>query len=340
VNEAVVTFQRCSNSTQLIGFTIDGRGVAKRGVLTNSQSKPVLHDLVIHNADYGIASHRDARPYVEDITIQKCTIAGLFIQGGSADVRNVRFVEGEKFGVYIRGALEPVRFRNIIVRNNGQVGIQAVEGEFEIFTAEIVENGDTGMILQDAHVTIENVLVSNHTNIGIVMDACTGRVMRSHIHDNNFGLVVAITGSPLIGQCTFENNTSYHLGVEGEATPIVGGSHENANRFLGEAEYVLQNSSSEIVDASYNFWDKPCAPQSIFQNSGGGKIRKKPWVSGNLLRVFDDCIESRKYNKKWINGRLDAQGNPLGGQDRDDAPPPATDDGDEDEYVGGKDDGA
>ena len=41
-NEAVITLQRCSNSTQILGFTIDGRGVAKRGVLANSGSKVAL----------------------------------------------------------------------------------------------------------------------------------------------------------------------------------------------------------------------------------------------------------------------------------------------------------
>jgi hypothetical protein len=335
VNEAVVTFQRCSNSTQLIGFTIDGRGVAKRGILTNSQSTPVLHDLVIHNADYGVAAHRDARPYIEDSTIQKCSVAGLFIQGGSADVKNVRFVEGEKFGVYVRGAIEPIRFRNVTVRDNGQVGIQAVEAELSILTAEITNNGDTGLLLQDAHVDLQNATVANHANIGVVMDACTGQVVSCNVHDNNFGLVVAITGSPLIAKCTFENNASYHVGVEGEATPTVGGSHDNANRVLGETEFVLQSSSSGEVNASYNFWDKPCAPKSIFQNTGGGKIKKKPWVSGNLLRVYGDCIESRKYNKKWKNGKLDSLGNPIGKDQDEDVSPASLEEGDDDEFVGG-----
>ncbi|HMB69229.1 MAG TPA: right-handed parallel beta-helix repeat-containing protein, partial [bacterium] len=125
VNEAVVTFQRCSNSTQFIGFSIDGRGVARRGILTNSDSKPVLVDIRVNGCEYGIAAHRGSRPFVRDVRTANSVTAGLFISGGSMDVKDSQVTSSEKFGVYIGNASEPVRLRNVTVNGNGQVGLQA-----------------------------------------------------------------------------------------------------------------------------------------------------------------------------------------------------------------------
>ena len=314
VNEAVVTFQRCSNSTQLIGFTIDGRGVAKRGILANSNSVPVLHDLVIDGADYGIACHRNSQPYIRETTIQKTGIAGLFVQGGSADVKDCRFVQGEKFGVYIRGTSDPVKLRDIKVTENAQVGIQAMEGEFEVIGADVLNNGDTGLILQDVSPLIRNVNVDGHANIGIVIEASSAQIINSTIANNQFGIIASIEGEPRIVGCKFDANEAYHIGIEGDCNPLIGGSESQANEFLGEPDYVVQSSSSAVVVATHNYWGKPCVPKQIFRVTGDGRLKRKPWMSGNLQRAFEDCDAARKYNKKWVDGKLDEAGNPIGGK--------------------------
>ena len=97
-----------------------------------------------------------------------------------------------------------------------------------------------------------------------------------------------------------------------DSDPIIGGSLENANAFLGEAAYAISTSSTQPVDARYNYWSRPCVPQDVYEVQGDGKLRRKPWASGNLLRSFDKCDESRKYHKKWENGKLDSKGNPIG----------------------------
>ncbi|NNE44907.1 MAG: hypothetical protein HKN12_11930, partial [Gemmatimonadetes bacterium] len=237
VNEAVITLQRCSNSTQIVGFTVDGRGVARRGLLVNSDSKPVLSELVVTNSEYGIASHRGSFPYIEKTRVHGTATAGLFVQGGSADVRDCAFVDSQKFGIYVRGTLDPMRLRGITVTNNGQVGLQATEGEFTVENGLFANNGDSGMILQDVSPEMRNLTVENHPNVGLVMEACWGVLEDCIIRNNEYGIVVSVEGSPEIYNCDFENNASYHIGIEGDSDPIVGGSLELANQFLGNASY-------------------------------------------------------------------------------------------------------
>lgn len=312
VNEAVVTFQRCSNSTQLLGFTIDGRDLARRGILASGDSQPVLSDLVIRGAEYGVASHRGSMPYLVGVNVSSSLTAALFVQGGSADARDCVFTGGEKFGVYVKGTLDPMRLRGCTVTRNLQVGLQATEGDFTVEGCTFSENGDTGVILQDVSPELIDCTIENNGNVGIVMEACWGVMTGCTVRNNVYGMVVAIEGEPEIYRCTFQENKTYHIGVEGDANPTIGGSLENANRFLGEPAYAVQSSSAARVIATYNFWDKPCAPKEIFQNSGAGRLIRKPWAAGNLLRAFDNCEPSRKYHMKWLAGKLDDEGNPIG----------------------------
>jgi len=310
-NEAVVTFQRCSNSTQLVGFSIDGRDTARRGILANSESKPLLEDLVIQGCEYGVASHKGSSPYLRNVVATASRTAGLFISAGSADAKDCTFTKGDKFGVYLSSGSAPVRLRNVVATDNGQVGIQATDSELSIDGGIVADNGDTGIILQDSSPTISDVRVSGHGNVGVVMEASWATLLRCTIRDNEYGAVSSIEGEPRIFQCTFQDNESYHLGIEGEANPLVGGSPENANRFVGNTEARVQMSSTARVDATYNFWDLPCAPKKFFLNTGTGKIKRTPWMGPNLLRVFDDCAEARKYFKLWKKGKLDEHGEPL-----------------------------
>jgi len=310
-NESVITFQRCTNSTQLVGFRIDGGGRARRGILANSDSKPVLVDLFVDGCEYGIAAHRGSRPYLREITVQNSVTADLFVSGGSADVRDATFTKAEKFGVYIGSASEEVRLRNVRIVDNGQVGLQAAESALSFEDGEVARNGDTGIILNDTSPTLRNLTISGHANIGIVMEICSGTLENCTISDNQYGAVSSIEGSPKIFNCTFKDNKAYHVGVEGDAQPLIGGSLEHANAFLGHPDFRLQHTSSRNVIASYNYWDLPCVPKQFFDISGAGKLKRKPWVSGNLLRVFDDCKLARKYNRWWKNGKLDDEGNHI-----------------------------
>lgn len=310
-NEAVITIQRCTNSTQLIGFSIDGRGLARRGILTNSSARPVLKDLLVYGCEYGVAAHRSSRPYIRNLSTRNSRTAGLFISGGSADVLGGRFASGEKFGVYIGSASEEVRLRDVFIYDNDQVGLQASDSELSFVNGEVRNNGDTGIILNESSPTLRNLTISGHPNIGVVMEISSAVLVNCDIRDNEFGAVSSIEGSPTIIGCVFANNAGYHVGIEGDAQPTIGGSVENANLFLGSPDFRVQHTSTMNVIATHNYWDLPCAPKEKFQIEGQGKLRRSPWVSGNLLREFRDCREARKYNKQFWNGRLDEEGSPI-----------------------------
>jgi hypothetical protein len=302
-NEAVITLQRCSNSTQVIGFTIDGRKLAKRGILANSGTQAVLVDLVIDGCEYGLASHRNSNPYVQGTTIQHSLTAGLFVQGGSADVRDCSFTAGDRFGVYIRGTGDPVRLRKCNVTGNGQVGVQATDGEFSMEGGVVSGNGDSGIILQDVSPLLTDLTIEGHANVGIVMDASSATIRSCTVRGNEFGAVISIEGTPEILKCSFEDNRAYHLGVEGDANPLIGGSTENANRFVGEPEYAVQSSSTATVIATHNYWNMPCVPSKLFKVSNG-RLKRKPWMTPDLTQEMSDCDEARKYFKKWKKGKV------------------------------------
>jgi nitrous oxidase accessory protein NosD len=297
-NEAVVTLQRCSNSTQLVGFAIDGRGLARRGILVISDSEPVLEDLVVDGAKYGIAIHTRSRPYVQNSTIQNTEVAGFFIQGGSADIRDCNVLAGQKFGVYINGTNKPVRMRGCSVEGNAQAGIQATAGEFSVYGGSVSGNGDTGIILQEVSPLIAGVVVSENPNIGMVLESSSATIQSCIIRNSDFGVVASVDGEPKFYKNTFVDNTSYHLGVEGDTAPVVGGSLDNGNKFLGDAAFSLQTSSTAQIDATHNFWDKPCVPKKLIKIMSGS-VKRKPWASADLSRSFDDCLAAREFHKQW-----------------------------------------
>ncbi|MCA9751755.1 MAG: right-handed parallel beta-helix repeat-containing protein [Gemmatimonadetes bacterium] len=314
-NEAVVTFQRCSNSTQFLGFTIDGKGEARRGVLANSDSRPVLENVRVDGCEYGVAAHRTSVPFLRDVVITNSRTAALFITGGSADVKNARFINGEKYGIYANTATDILRLRNVQIEDNGQIGIQASDAEFELLDSTVINNGDTGILVQDTSPVIRNVKIAKHTNIGIVLEASSARIENCDIRQQEHGLICSIEGDPIIAKCTFDEAKVYHIGIEGDANPLIGGSLENANAFLGRPEVALHTSSTAAINASYNYWGFPCVPSKALENVGEGKLKRRPWMAPNLSRSFDDCTAARHYYKKWKDGKIDAQGNPIGPQE-------------------------
>jgi hypothetical protein len=297
-NEAVITLQRCSNSTQVIGFAVDGRGIAKRGVLVISDSQPVLDDLIVDGAKYGVAIHTRSRPYVQNSTVQNTEVAGIFIQGGSAEIRDCSVLAGQKFGVYINGTTKPVRMRGCEIEGNAQAGIQATSGEFSVYGGSVSRNGDTGIILQDVSPLISGVTIAENPNIGLVLESSSATIQSCTIRNSAFGVVASVEGHPKFYKNTFVDNESYHLGIEGDTDPIVGGSLANANKFLGKAAFALQTSSIAQIDASYNYWDKPCVPKQLVKIMSGG-VTRKPWASPDLTRSFEDCMQAREYHKEW-----------------------------------------
>lgn len=290
-NEAVVTIQRCSAATRFEGFTVDGRDVARRGVLVNSNARPVLSALVIRGCEYGVSSHRGSAPIVESVRVLESRTAGLFVEDAAMEVRGAELTDGAKFGVYVDGTQDTLRLRDLTAARN-RVGLQVLAGDVLVDGGVFSSNSHAGMIFQGVSPEVRGAVVEDHPNIGIVMERCNGKVSACTIRGNRFGLVAAIAGAPRITRCTFQDNAAYQVGVEGDAAPVIGGSLDDANRFLGASETAVRSSSSARVDATHNDWGTACPAGAMFRSDAGGELLTSPWVWGDPPAVVGTCEEA------------------------------------------------
>lgn len=306
-NEAVVTLQNCSNSTQIVGFTIDGAGIAKRGLLAMRNGAPVIANCRVRGATQGIYVGSNAAPYIQFSAAQECS-TGLVVQGGSGVVKGCDLVNNYEYGAVVQGTTRLLEIRDCKIQNNMKAGVQGLDGEFTITGGTVSANLNTGIILQLVSPTIQNVLVEGNANIGMVLENSTGTVLGCTVRNNRFGVVVSGTGDPKIFQTTFEDNPEFHIGVEGDAVPVIGGSVENANLFLGRSGASIQSGASRPVNASYNYWGKPFPSKDLFkQLPGGAQVIRKPWVTADLKTSFTDFEEARKHSRTPVTAEEAAQ---------------------------------
>ncbi|HET9888536.1 MAG TPA: right-handed parallel beta-helix repeat-containing protein [bacterium] len=319
-NQAVLSLQRCSNSTQIVGLTIDGGDKARRGILAIGDGSPVISNCTIRKATVGINTARNAAPYVQFTRAEACSLAGIHIQGGTGDIHDCDLSGNTTFGLLVGGTTTPLRVRDCRIQSNREGGVQATEGEFAM-TGGVVSGNRNGILLQYVSPTIQSVTIEGNSNIGVAIENSTGTLLSCTIRNNNFGVVVSGTGDPKVFQCTFEDNPKYHLGVEGDAVPVIGGSLENANLFLGKTDAVIQSQASSNINATFNYWGKPCASKDQVKVLPGAKdVIRKPWVTADLKTSFTSCEEARKHSRTPVGEGAEADED----EDEPAAPTPAT----------------
>ena len=302
--EAVITLQKCSNSTQVVGFTIDGGGAAKRGVLAIGDGDPVVAECRIIGGSNGVGCHRNASPHLVRTTIEGSQVAGVFIQSGSADIRGCEIVRGEKVGLVIEGTTRPVQVRDTKIDGNAEVGVRASDGEFGMTGGSVSHNGNTGMLLQYVSPVIQGTVMEGNANIGAVLENSTDTQLACTVRKNAFGVLIAGTGEPKVFRCIFEDNPTAHIAAEGEVVPVIGGSIENANLFLGTTAAVIQTGCLNSFNATYNYWGKPCATRDqVKRISGARDVVRRPWVTADLKHAFDSCEKARAHSSTPVRSR-------------------------------------
>lgn len=291
---AVVTFGKCTTSTQLVGFSIDGRGKATRGILAIGNATPVISDCRITGAESGLGAHRGAAPYMVGTRIEGCGVAGVFVQGGSADIRQCEIADSPMFGVLVQGTTRPVRLLDNTIRGNEQCGVRATEGELTVSGGTISGNTGSGLDAEFVAPVLEGVVFEDNPNVGLLLHGSNATVRGCTFRRNNFGLVASESGSPQVFRSMFEDNRSCHLSVEGEATPLVGGSLGESNLFLGTAGAAIQTTSPYVVNATFNYWGKPCPSRDQVKRGPGARdAARKPWVTADLAHAYSSCEEAR-----------------------------------------------
>jgi parallel beta-helix repeat protein len=187
-----------------------------------------------------------------------------------------------------------------------EAGVRAAGGELTVSGGSISQNNN-GMVLQYVSPTIEGVLVDGNKNVGIVIDNSTATIVGCTIRANKFGVVVAGTGDPKLFRNTFEDNVEYHIGLEGEVVPLIGGSVENANLFLGRTAIVIQTACPTAINATFNYWGKPCASRDQVKRLPGSKdVVRRPWVTADLQRSFESCEEATTYSQTPVTSGAEA----------------------------------
>ncbi|MFN8178602.1 MAG: right-handed parallel beta-helix repeat-containing protein [bacterium] len=306
-NEAVISLQQSTNSTEVIGFSIDGKGVAKRGILAIGDGEPVIAECRIVGAANGIGSHRNSAPYILDTKIEQAQVAGIFVQSGSADIRHCDLSGSANYGLVIEGTTRPARVVDCRIHDNVQAGVRATDGDFTITGGSISGNGNTGLILEYVAPMIQGVRIEGNKNIGVALQNSTGTLLECTIRNNNFGVAISGTGDPKIFRCTFEDNTTYHIGVEGDVVPLIGGTLPNANLFLGASGAVIQTACAMPVNMAYNYWGRPCSTKEQVKRLAGAKdVIRKPWVAADLKHFFYSCDEARKQSRTPVTGDEEA----------------------------------
>jgi hypothetical protein len=200
--EAVITLQKCSNSTQVVGFTIDGGAEAKRGVLAIGDGDPVVAQCRIVGGANGVGCHRNASPHLVECVIEGSQVAGVFVQSGSADIRQCEILRGERVGLMIEGTTSPMTIRDTRIAGNVEVGIRASDGEFTMTGGTVTQNGNAGIILQYVSPVIEGVLVEGNANLGVALENCTATLIACTIRNNPFGVMISGTGEPDVSRFT------------------------------------------------------------------------------------------------------------------------------------------
>lgn len=92
----------------------------------------------------------------------------------------------------------------------------------------------------------QNVYV-NHTN-NVLFENCEFR------YAGDRGIAIVSSASPTVRLCSFHHNTLCGVYLSDNATPILGGSPENANDILFNNNWAIYQDGNNNVNMSYNFY--------------------------------------------------------------------------------------
>jgi len=141
------------------------------------------------------------------------------------------------------------------------------------------------------------ITFNNYAVAGSYLDNCVVEYAASNLYLNNHSLArvkdsvfrygnygLRATGSSVnfqISGCHFLQNT---IGIHcsNSAYPVVGGSMDTSNAFMGNLDYAVQNTSTQTLNAEYNWWGHPDGPTVRDGDPIGGNIDYDPWRITNI----------------------------------------------------------
>ena len=296
-NQTVLLLQRCSNSTQIVGFTIDGRKAAARGILALGDGSAVVSQCTIVGAAERGRVPAQLIPLHRGHTHRRLDDRGN--PRGRCFRQRPELRDREWDQRRSRGDKAPRRRCSFATAASRTTRKPAYKPK----TASSRSPAARSRAGRQGSCCSTFLRSSRTCDRGALAQRNRARELdgyRAGLHDPQQRLRRSDLRHrrPKIFQSTFEDNPTAHVHVEGDAVPVIGGSVENANLFVGQSECVVQSQATQAVNASYNYWGKPCATKDqVKRLPGGADVIRKPWVTADLRNAFNDCESARKHSR-------------------------------------------
>jgi len=96
---------------------------------------------------------------------------------------------------------------------------------------------------------------------------------------------------PIISGNTIGEN-KIGIACRPESNPIIGGTLEHANNFIGNTEYAIRNYSTDSINATYNYWGTVVETEiqaviyDYYDDPNLGIVDYDPWTNETHDRIF------------------------------------------------------
>ncbi|MEW5766330.1 MAG: right-handed parallel beta-helix repeat-containing protein [bacterium] len=150
-----------------------------------------------------------------------------------------------------------------------------------------------GIAFNDATTSgeLEEVVIK-YAAVGVDCAANAPSIKRANFIWNGIGVKCTLGASPAITQSVFTENAEYGIYTSTGSNPLIGGSEEDMNEFLSNANYAVYNSDEDVlINAKYNWWGDATGPAD--------KSKTRPYYNLNGLgdRV-SDYVDYKPWSKE------------------------------------------
>ncbi len=203
------------------------------------------------------------------ITIEEdyVIITGFTIDGANSTAK----------GIYFDNC-SSININNNTIQNNVSYGINYSNSSPTIENNNIKNNNYSGIDIAagGAGIIRNNSLINNLYGIRSCEDSCP-EINRNNISDNNTGIYCRESATPIISYNTISNNTGYGILIDNllgnSVNPDIGGGDgesDGQNKITGNFIHGINNKTTHIIYAKYNWWGDSAGPKYPYHASSSG----------------------------------------------------------------------
>lgn len=189
---------------------------------------------------------------------------GIWLEVGSAIVRNNTFTANLREGVFITGTATPTIQDNLFTQNPGN-GVSVVRSASGEIRNNVFDNTGFGIAISDQSTpTVRDNQIRNNVD-GVVISNSARPILRGNTIENNTrdGIIIVGSALPNLGTAdspggnVVRNNRRYDLYNQTRGNRIVAiGNTIDADRIQGDVEFVASGGTSNFSDVAGS-WAEP-----------------------------------------------------------------------------------